>query len=187
MNRKVVYYTGGTALILFIGAVTMLILNTVKLSHELNDEKLQKELLISEKIQLKKSVDIFTKEVSNLKSKNKQLDQTIEDTRLLIEQKQNEITRLLAENKNLVPYKKKSAELIDIKTALDLQIAELGTRINDLFLEKSKISDQMAQITEERNALLNEKLVPQTYANHFRTEAQSGRNSRLTVIARRTN
>ncbi len=73
-----------------------LLLNKHSLQTKLSDEKVKSENLLSEKLKLDKSIAPFQKELSELKGKNKQLDDMIADSNKKILNKNKEIDRLVS-------------------------------------------------------------------------------------------
>jgi hypothetical protein len=112
-------FAGFAVLLLFAGVLQV---NNTKLKDKLSGEKIKSENLLSQKLQLDKSLDLTKKDLANIKEKNSSKEKMILDTNQKIIQKNAEINRLRAQNASIKEMKLKIDELENLKSQLNNQI-----------------------------------------------------------------
>jgi len=158
------------------------------LKDQLQKEKIRSETLLSEKLNLEKSIDKFKKDLASLQGKNAQLDKIVRETSDQLTKKESEIRKLMAENASLADLKKKNEELEVLRKQLEEQIASLNMNMDQLIAENKKYSEQLASMkTENASLATHNALLEAMLADNYRIEALKGRHDKLTVAARRTN
>ncbi len=156
--------------------------------NQLEKEKIKSETLLSEKLNLEKSLEKFRKDLTALQGKNAQLDKVVKETGNQLAKKESEIRKLMAENASLADLKKKNTELEALRKKLEEQIAGMNMDMNKLIAENKKYSDQLATMkTENQSLAAHSALLEAMLADNYRIEALKGKHDKLTVAARRTN
>ncbi|TSA33007.1 MAG: hypothetical protein D4R64_14960 [Porphyromonadaceae bacterium] len=178
-----------TIIALLLLGSAFLIYNSIRLSNIADRERLDKESLISEKIHLNKSLDDVRKEIAAANEKNRDIRQILESTRDRVDEKQKELSRLTQQVASLSMYRKKSADLEGKTRDLEQKILELNKAVISKKEEVDNLLSQVAAAKEEKLAFEKQidELVKKPHADNYRTEAQRGRQNKLTVVARRTN
>jgi DNA repair exonuclease SbcCD ATPase subunit len=158
------------------------------LKNHLQKEKIRSETLLSEKLNLEKSIDAFKKDLALLKGKNAELDKVVKETSNKLSKKESEIRKLMAENASLSELKKKNEELETLRKKLEEEIANLNLNMDKLMAENKQFSEQVASIkTENETLAAHNALLEAMLADNYRIEALKGKHDKLTVAARRTN
>ncbi len=158
------------------------------LKDQLQKEKIRSETLLSEKLNLDKSIEKFKMDLTSLKGKNAQLDKVVKETSDQLAKKESEIRKLMAENASLADLKKKNAELEALRKNLEEQIASLNMNMEQMIAENKKYNDLLASMkTENESLTTHNALLEAMLADNYRIEALKGKHDKLTVAARRTN
>jgi hypothetical protein len=130
-------------ILLLIAAIIASVSNT-KNKHSLNEEKLQKESVISEKNQVSSELDKVKNELAALKTKNEITEKSLAETESKLAEKEKRIGYLSKENSSITKDKKELANLQKTKSELDKAFEDLKlehqtslARIRDL--ENSEI------------------------------------------------
>ena len=151
-------------------------------------EKIKSEALLSETLQLKKSLEDLRVNVIQLKESNNTLDMRLTEKINLLKQKEAEVNRLFSENASLKQFRQKTAELEQVRDQLSKELSSLMLQMDGLRSENSDLSNQLARAKSENSSLNNDnsQLLSALLANNYRMEATKGKNQRLTLNARRT-
>lgn len=156
--------------------------------NQLQKEKIKSESMLSENLNLQKSVEKLKKDLSSSQDKNAQLDKTIAETYSQLELKESEIKKLRAGNASVADLKKKNAELEALHKKLQDDITGLNMNIEQLTTDNKKYSEQIDSYKNKNEELTaNNALLEALLADNFRIEAQKRKHEKLTVSARRTN
>jgi len=158
------------------------------LKGQLHKEKIKSEALLSEKLNLEKSIEKFNKDLASLQGKNVQLDKVVKETRDKLAKKESEIRKLMAENASSLDLKKKNAELEALRDKLEKDISSLNLKMNQLISENKRFSDQLTSTkTKNESLVVQNALLEAMLADNYRVEALKGKHDKLTVAAKRTN
>jgi hypothetical protein len=164
-----------------------LFLNKHSLQTKLSDEKVKSENLLAEKLKLDKSITLFQTELSELKGKNKQLDNMIADSNMKILKKNQEIDRLLVQNASIPELKKKLAELEQLKNQLAGSLNDANSIVAQLKGENQRLSQQLETAMNSNREISNDIAVLKVInSDNYRTEAVKGKKDKLTINARKT-
>jgi myosin heavy subunit len=158
------------------------------LKNQLHKEKIKSETLLSEKLNLEKSIDAFKKDLSLLKGRNAELDKVVNETSTKLSKKESEIKKLLAENASLSDLRKKNEELEALHKKMQDEISSLNMNIARLTEENNRFSETVAIVNAENKSLATQNaLLEAMLADNYRIEALKGKHDKLTVAAKRTN
>jgi myosin heavy subunit len=158
------------------------------LKNQLRKEKIKSETLLSEKLNLEKSIDAFKKDLSLLKGRNAELDKVVNETSTKLSKKESEIKKLLAENASLSDLRKKNEELEALHKKMQDEISSLNMNIARLTEENNRFSETVAIVNAENKSLATQNaLLEAMLADNYRIEALKGKHDKLTVAAKRTN
>lgn len=164
-----------------------LFLNKRSLQTKLSDEKVKSENLLSEKLKLDKSIALFQNELSELKGKNKQLDNLIAESNLKISKKNQEIDKLITQNASIPELKKKIAELEQLKNQLASNLNDANSTVAQLKVENRNLSQQLENALNSNREIADDIAVLKAInSDNYRTEAVKGKKDKLTVNARKT-
>lgn len=165
------------------------ILHSIRLSGKLKTERLDKESILSEKIELTNGMAKLRGELDAAANASAELNQILEATRDRVDEKQAELNRLNQKLASLQPYKAMSSDLMEKNKELEQQVREWTVKSASLEEEREGLKNQLSDADEARKGLENKlsDLLNKPFADNYRTEAQKGRQNRLTVLARRTN
>ncbi|MDP2960141.1 MAG: hypothetical protein Q8N71_01845, partial [candidate division Zixibacteria bacterium] len=166
-----------------------LIYNSIRLLNNVDKERLEKETILSEKLQQTKDIESLRKEITAANGKTLEVNRILETTRDRLDEKQKDLNRLNQQVASLSTYRKKSADLEGKNRDLEQKILELNKNSVSLKEQIDGLQQQLSKANEEKTGLENKlnDLVNKPYSDNYRTEAQRGRQNRLTVVARRTN
>lgn len=180
--------------ILIISMVLALIISGVvfysnrSLKDQLQKEKINSETLLSEKLNLQKSIDKFKKDLTAMQGKSDRLDKVLAETSNKLNNKESEIRKLLAENASINDLRKKNAELEALRKKLNEEIIAMNINMEKLITENKHFNEQFASIKQENESLITHNaLLEAMLADNYRIEALRGKGDKLTVSARRTN
>jgi myosin heavy subunit len=158
------------------------------LNNRLDDEKVRSEALLSETLELQKSIDQFKKDLRSWQGKSEKLDQALKETGEKLASKEMQIKKLTAENASLTEIRKKYSELDDLRRKLESELSSLQMEHGQLLAENKDYMSQLQFMTTEKERLeLQNALLEAMLTDNYRIEALKGRNEKLTVSARRTN
>ena len=175
-----------TSVVLILAGLS--IYKNVTIKNQLQKEKIRSETLLSEKLELNKSIDNFKKDLASLQGKNTQLDKVVKETSGQLEKKESQIRKLLAENASLTDLKKKNAELEALRNKLEEEVASLNLNVNQLMADNKQYSEQLESMqTENKSLAFHNALLEAMLSDNYRIEALRGKHDKLTVAARRTN
>jgi peptidoglycan hydrolase CwlO-like protein len=93
------------------------------LNNRLDDEKVRSEALLSETLELQKSIDQFKKDLRSWQGKSEKLDQALKETGEKLASKEMQIKKLTAENASLTEIRKKYSELDDLRRKLESELS----------------------------------------------------------------
>lgn len=179
------------ATVLFIAAFSGLLVLQNKnwnLDQVLQDTRIQQERLVSEKLQLEKSVASFKNELEKMKGTNKEMNERISVQLAEMEklEKQNRKYQSTAAQVNAL--KKQKADLEALVKNLEGDMLKMNSTINDLTaenmrarLENKELSANNSKLNDQVNAL------QEVAINNALVQAVQGKKKdRVTVVAKRT-
>jgi chromosome segregation ATPase len=181
------------AALIIVAAAALILSGTIiytnrSLKDQLNKEKIKSESLLSEKLNLEKSINQFKKDVASLQGKNARLDNVLKETSDRLAGKESEIRKLMAENASIGELRNKNTELEKLREKLEEQITSLNLNLDQLMAENKRYNDQLASVQSENELLTTHNaLLEAMLADNYRIEALKGRHDKLTISARRTN
>lgn len=186
INKKTALIAAAFALTLTVGGIFFVKTNNLK--SELSSEKSRAEVLLSQNLQLDKSLDLTKKDLADLKGKKHLMEKQIEDINKRITAKNAEIEKLRAQNASIKTLQKKIDELETLKKNRDYEISELNKTLAQANSEKLKLNEQISSANKTNNELsADNSILKAIISDNYRTEAVRGKNEKLTVNARRTN
>ncbi len=188
INKNQLVYIAIIAIALIASGVT--IVRNSKLKGKLNDEKIRSEALLSEKLQLAKSVEKLSGDLSRMEKLNADFTSKIEALEKQLEQKSAEIKRINANQAALRAARAKVKELENsvAKLSSDLETAKANAERekNKLAAENQNLNDKVSALQKEIEQLKASTTILRAMAsNNHRVEAVRGKNDRLTVRAGR--
>ncbi len=188
INKNQLVYIAIIAIALIASGVT--IVRNSKLKGKLNDEKIRSEALLSEKLQLAKSFEKLSSDLSRMEKLNADFTSKIEALEKQLEQKSAEIKRINANQAALRAARVKVKELENsvAKLSSDLETAKANAERekNKLAAENQNLNDKVAALQKENEQLKTSASILRAMAsNNHRVEAVRGKNDRLTVRAGR--
>ncbi len=175
-------------IVFILSAGVILFASNNRLKRNLITEKLRSEALLSQNMQLDKSLEQTKKNVADLKLDHEVMEKTIAETNQKISLKNAEINKLKTQNASLKSLQKKLDELEALKQKRDLEISELN---KSLALAQSEKTTLLEKINTSAKAYAevstDNTILKAIISDNYRTEALRGRKERLTVNARKTN
>lgn len=192
-NSKFKLAAVGVTALFFISLITAVYFynGNKGISKDLNAEKLKTEALLSQKLQLEKEMGQFRKELSLLNGQNGDLDRLLKETNQTLDNREQQIKRLAAENQSLLKYKKEVADLKKLKENFDNQVAALNADLTKLRHENLSLKTDhanaqniIAGLQKENKTLKNNLDMAAAMANNSLSEAVK-KNNKMTVSARR--
>ncbi|HDR50960.1 MAG TPA: hypothetical protein ENN90_04970 [Mariniphaga anaerophila] len=188
IKKRIVLIAGFAIIAVLFVFAGVLQVNNTKLKDKLSGEKIKSENLLSQKLQLDKSLDLTKKDLTDMKGKNSSLEKMILDTNQKIVQKNAEINRLRAQNASIKDLKLKIDELENLKSQLNKQIGELDKSLAQAKAENLKLNDKIASGAKTTSELSDDNSILRAIvSDNYRTEALRGKKDKLTVNARKTN
>lgn len=158
------------------------------LTKDLNTEKLQTELMLSEKLALQKEIETFRNQIHSLSGKNAELDKLLAETSQKLSEKEAQYNEIVRENKNIKKLKKQLAlaELEQMKKEFESQVLALNGEIAKMNLEKDELNRTIASLQKENQQLAtNLDILSSITGDNYLVET-TRRKDRLTVIAKHT-
>lgn len=156
------------------------------LLKNLNNERLNSEMMLSEKLALQKEIDAFKKQINLLSGKNTELDKVLTMTSQKLKDKEAELSRINRENGNIKQLKQQLADLAKMKKEFDSQVLALNESIQKLNKEKDALNQTIASLQDENKQLAaNLEILSSMTADNYLVETTK-RKDRLTVVAKRT-
>ena len=166
----------------------ILLIHDRNIKNSLNYEKIRSENLLSEKLDLQKSIDAFKKDMAALKGKNKELDKIVAETNVKLSKKESEIKKLKSENASLAELRAKYAELEALRAELDNQIATMNMDMNRMTADNEKLVEQLASMKNSNESLaMQNAILEALLADNYQAEALKGKQEKLTINSRRAN
>jgi myosin heavy subunit len=188
IEKKIVFIAGFAIIAALLAVAGVLQVNNTKLKDKISGEKIKSENLLSQKLQLDKSLDLTKKDLTDIKGKNSSLEKMILDTNQKIIQKNTEISRLKAQNASMKDLQKKMEELEKLKHQLSEEIQVLNKTLAQANAENLKLNNKIATSAKTTSELsADNSILRAIVSDNYRTEALRGKNDKLTVNARRTN
>lgn len=178
---------GGAVIFLIVALIaTGVFYNSNKtLTKQLNTEKLNSEMMLSQKLELQKEIEAFKEKVASLNGKNAELDKFLTSTTQKLLEREAELKKIKRENGNVKQLKKQLAELEDMKKDFESQLVVLNESIQKLTAEKNNLNKTIASLQEENKQLAeNLKIISSMTADNYMVETTK-RKDKLTVVARR--
>ncbi len=186
INKKNVLIA--VAIVIVFAAGGSFYLNNKELKTKLSSEKLRSENLLTQKIQLDKSLELSKKDLADLQATNGSMEKMIKEINQKIVVKNSEIDKLKAQNASLKTIQKKYDELEVLKKQRDQEISELNKSLALVKTENQKLNDRVALATKTNSELSTDNTILKAIiSDNYRTEALRGKNEKLTVNARKTN
>lgn len=187
-RREQVIAAGATLLLVLSFITTGLYYRGNKsLTRDLNDEKIKNERTLSEKLKLQKEIDEFKNQLASLSGKNADLDNTLEQTRKKLNEKEKEINKIMRESGDAKKLKRQVAELNELKKDFEKQVYSLNEAVKNITLQKDAI---IASLQEENMQLTeNLSILSSMTADNYMVEASKRNifgNEKLTAVAKRT-
>ena len=174
-------------------AVFMILSGTVyyfnrSLNKELDQEKIRSEALLSENLNLEKSLEGLKNDLAAMKGRNAELDRIVEETSIQLAMKESEIRQLRADNASLADLRKKNEQLEAMRRKLEEDIRNLNLNMEQMIAENSRIEAEVETLSDEKETMaLQNALLEAMLADNYRVEALRGKRDKLTVAARWTN
>lgn len=189
MNTKNQRNTAITIAVILLLGSGYLLFRSMDLSHNLKSVRLEKENVLSEKIELTRNLDTTKRDLQTVKDKNSELNSILEDTRDRLAEKEKELPKMRQSIATLSTFKKKSIDLEAIKRDMEQKILELNKNAIALKEQIDGLEQQVTNVKADKASLENKlnDLLNKPFSDNYKTEAQRGRKNILTVIARRTN
>ncbi|MCB9251594.1 MAG: hypothetical protein H6605_03955 [Flavobacteriales bacterium] len=187
MKREKIY-AAATVLVLLASMITSVVYysDNKSLGKKLNDEKINSELLLSEKLSLQKQLEAFKNELNSTEVKNKELSSLIEKTKAELYKKQKALSSVNTKNGSLKKLKKQVADLNKLKSDYEAKFASLNETINKLNSEKDALNQTIASLRSENKDLTNNlALLNSLKTDNYLVETSKNKN-KLTVLARKT-
>ncbi len=171
---------------------TLLTMRHVSLNSDqfatLKAEKLKTESLLAEKSQLQNEFSTLRKELKTLQGKNSDLDLLLAETQKSLEAKEARLNQINSPNKN---QSKQLAELKNIRTSLEAQIASLNEELEKILHENATLRNDfettrsaLAQM-EKENKTITENMGLLTAIMDDNLLLVTKRNEKLTVNSKR--
>lgn len=157
------------------------------LEGSLTDQKLKSEALLSEKLQLEKSLEKFRADLTSLKGLNSNLDKELGSAVTRLNEREAAYRKLQGQNASLANYKKQYEAMVALKRELEETIGGLNTTLAKMQREQQDLSNTIASL-EKRNQFLQQQVNRSIIASldQPRIETVKGKKERLTVKARKT-
>ena len=158
------------------------------LDQVLQDTRIQQERLVSEKLQLEKSIAQFKSELNKIGGENKDLNAKITEQLAQIEKIEKENKRYRSTASQVDALKKQKGELEAMLKELERDMRNMNNTISDLTAENAKIRMENRDLAAN-NAKLNDHVsaLQEVAINNALVEAVQGKKKqRLTVVAKRT-
>jgi len=177
--------------ILFFAAVSGLLILQNKnwnLDQVLQDTRIQQERLVSEKLQLEKSIAQYKSELTKKGTENSGLSFQIAEQLAKIETIEKENKRFRSTASQVNALKKQKGELEAMLKDLEKDMKNMNNTISDLTAENSKIRIENKDLAAN-NAKLNDQVnaLQEVAMNNALIEAVQGKKKqKLTVVAKRT-
>ncbi|HAF29461.1 MAG TPA: hypothetical protein DCG75_10480 [Bacteroidales bacterium] len=185
MKTRQIALVLGLALAVIFSGIFFVSNNSLK--KNLNKEKIKSEELLSQKLNLDKSLDKIKRDLSKMKDLNVDKNKKINDLTQDISKKDAEVKKLIAQNASLKTLEKKVKELEDLKDKLNAELYALKSANDNLKFENMTISEQLAMVSQDKEKLIiNNTILKAIAGNNYRIEAVRGKNDKLTVQARKT-
>ncbi len=184
-NRKIIL---SAAFLLVFATTGTLFFNNVRLKEVVSAEKMKAESLLSQKLQLDKSLELTKKDVADLQVQKRSLEQVVTEANRNLAARIAEAGKLTSQIASLKKFKDKAEELEKQKAQLDKEIDELNKTLMLAQAENSKLNEKIASSARANSNLSDDNAILKSMvSDNYRTEAFRGRNEKLTVNARKTN
>lgn len=177
--------------ILFFAAVSGLLILQNKnwdLDQVLQDTRIQQERLISEKLQLEKSIAQYKSELTKKGTENSGLTFQIAEQLATIESMEKENRHLRSTALQVNALKKQKGELEAMLKVLERDMKNMNNTVSDLTTENARIRIENRDLAAN-NVKLNEQVnaLQEVAINNALIEAVKGKKKeKLTVVAKRT-
>ena len=177
--------------VLFFAALSGLLVLQNKnwdLDQVLQDTRIQQERLVSEKLQLEKSIAQYKSELTKKSTENSGLSFQIAEQLAQIESIQKENKRFRSTASQVDALKKQKGELEAMLKVIEKDMKNMNNTISDLTAENSKMRNENKDLASN-NAKLNDQVnaLQEVAINNALVEAVQGKKKqKLTVVAKRT-
>lgn len=184
-NRKIIL---SAAILLVFATTGTLFFNNTRLKEVVSAEKMKAETLLSQKLQLDKSLELSKKDVADLKVQKLSLEKAISETSRMLEARIADVNRMTSQIASLKKFKDKADELEKQKAQMNKEIDEINKSLMLARAENSKLNEKIASSAKTNSNLTDDNAILKSMiSDNYRTEAFRGRNEKLTINARRTN
>src|SRR4030043_715978 len=123
------------------------------LKDQLQKEKIRSEALVSETLNMDKSIEKFKKDLNSLKGKNAELDKVVRQTSDQLAKKEAAIKKLMSENASLADLKIKNEELETLRKKLEDKIAKMNLDMDQLIAENKEFNEKLSSVKTENESL----------------------------------
>jgi myosin heavy subunit len=192
MDKKQLALIGAAVLFLLLSGIFFF--GNRSLRSDLKQERITSEALLSEKLMMEKSLARANQDLRALQGSNEKLEKQIAGINREIEEKEDRLKRLTADNSALRRTASRVKEMEASIEKLNGELASLNTRLADLRAESERhrlssheLQAKIDAMNREREQMNTANTILRAMAgNNYRVEAVRGRNEKLTVNARRT-
>ncbi|MBP9152958.1 MAG: hypothetical protein KBF73_11790 [Flavobacteriales bacterium] len=179
-----------TTVLFFVALSGLLILQNKNwsLGQVLQDTRIQQERLVSEKLQLQKSIAKYKSELTEKSTENSGLTFQIAEQLAKIASIEKENKRLLSTASQVNALKKQKGELEAMLKEIEKDLKTMNGTLSDLTTENAKIRIENKELSAN-NSKLNDLVnaLQEVAINNALVEAVQGKKKqRLTVVAKRT-
>ncbi len=158
-----------------------------KFKNQLNDEKRKSEVLLSEKLTLNKTIKSYKTDIEGLQGKIAGLDNSLALANIDIQNKNSEIGKLKIANSSIKSLKEKNAELENLRAQLNDELAKNKHLLAQANAENAELNNKLILASTNIENLENDNFIlKELFSYKYRTEAQKGKNDKLTVNAKKT-
>lgn len=161
--------------------------NGRKIKKDLHKEKVNSEVLLSEKLSLEKSIEKFRKDLESVKGDNAELRNLLAKTSADLEAKDKEVKALRARATSSKELNSKLKELENMKAGFEKELALIKSENQSLKEENVRLKKQLEETVADKEILqINNSILRSLAANSYRIDAVRGKKDKLTVRARCT-
>jgi chromosome segregation ATPase len=153
----------------------------------LQEQKLNSETLLSEKLLFQKDIEKMKDQLFALKGQNLELDHLLNSATSELKNQESEFKRMKKENASIAVIKKQREELIGLRNQLENDLRTLKASYVDLEARNHELHNTVVSL-QERNRIIMDDLNKTTYAALDQSQILTlrGNREKLTVKATRT-
>ena len=188
MKNRTLTFTGVVIIILLLIATVIATISNSKNKRSLNEEKIQKETLASQKLQVSQELDKVKNDLTTLTTKNEASEKALSEAETKLADKEKRIAYLSKENGSLMKDRNELAQLTREKSDLDKSYADLKIERDASRARIKELEDSSIKLDAEKKDL-EVKLAD---ANMYRTDnieiygSRGNKKDKLTFYACRT-